>query len=82
MSSNPNFTQANSSEPAPSLARLAYTIDKAARILSIGRTHLYAHIKAGRLQARKSGKRTLILARDLDAFLDSLEYAGKAGAAR
>jgi excisionase family DNA binding protein len=52
--------------------RSALTIDEAAARIGIGRDGVYRAINEGLLRARKFGKRTLILARDLDAFLDSL----------
>jgi Helix-turn-helix domain len=51
---------------------LGYTIAEAVRASGIGRTTLYADLKAGRLTARKRGKRTIILADDLRAYLASL----------
>jgi len=42
--------------------RLAYSINDTARILSLGRTSVYAMIADGRLEAFKLGRRTLIKA--------------------
>ncbi len=57
------------------MAKLAYTIDEAVDAGAGGRTKIYEAIKAGELKARKRGKRTIILADDLVAFLQSLpEY--------
>lgn len=52
--------------------RMAYSVEEALSLLSIGRNKLYAEAKAGRLKLRKSGKRTLILATDLREYLASL----------
>jgi excisionase family DNA binding protein len=52
--------------------RLAYPIDEFAEAVGIGRSKLYAEIRAGRLKAKKLGSRTLIMATDGDAYLDSL----------
>jgi len=52
--------------------RLALTLPAAAAASSIGRTKLYAFIKEGKLKARKNGRHTVILAADLQAFLESL----------
>jgi excisionase family DNA binding protein len=52
--------------------RLAYPIDEFAGALGIGRSKLYAEIRAGRLKAKKLGSRTLIKASDAHAYLDSL----------
>ena len=53
-------------------SRLAYTVEEALNLLSIGRNKLYAEAKAGRLKLRKSGRRTLVLADDLRAYIASL----------
>jgi len=52
--------------------RLAYRVEDFAFAAGIGRTTVYAEIAAGRLKARKVGKRTLILDEDGRAFLSSL----------
>jgi excisionase family DNA binding protein len=52
--------------------RLAYTVEEALSLLSIGRNKLYAEARAGRLKLRKSGRRTLVLAEDLKAYLSAL----------
>jgi excisionase family DNA binding protein len=51
---------------------LAYLPKPAAQYLGIGLTSLYAEIKAGRITARKYGRRTLIPAEDLKAWLAAL----------
>ena len=52
--------------------KLAYTIPEAGIVSGTGRTSIYEEIKAGRLRAVKRGRRTLILADDLRAWLNSL----------
>ena len=52
--------------PAP----LAYSIQDACRVSSIGRTRLYALIKEKKIEARKVGKRTLIPAASLQRLID------------
>jgi excisionase family DNA binding protein len=47
------------------LAPLAYSVDEACKVSSLGRTYIYQLINEGRLQARKIGKRTLIPAESL-----------------
>ena len=54
----------------------AFTIPDFCRAYGIGRTRTYAEIAAGRLLARKVGRRTLILKRDADAWLNSLPMLG------
>lgn len=53
-------------------ARLAFSINEAVEVSGISRTTIFAAIKAGKLVARKYGRRTLIAAEDLKAFLDAL----------
>jgi excisionase family DNA binding protein len=50
---------------------LAYSIADACKVSSIGRTNLYALIKAGKLDSRKVGKRTLIPAASLQRLIES-----------
>ena len=56
---------------------LAHTITAACRLTGLGRTTIYAALKSGALSARKCGRRTLILAADLEAFLQSLPSVRK-----
>lgn len=57
--------------------KVALTLNEAMHALSIGRTHLYDLIHAGKLRAVKCGKkRTLILVSDLEAFLAALQPLG------
>lgn len=51
---------------------VAYSIDAAAKASHTGRTRLYAEIKAGRLKAKKFGRRTIITAEALAAWLNAL----------
>jgi excisionase family DNA binding protein len=62
----------------PGGSKLAFTVEEAARALGIGRTKLFAEIAAGRLRARKAGKRTLIAVEDARAYLASLPSAPRA----
>lgn len=52
--------------------RLTYSISEATRALGIGRTKLYELIRDGHLDARKFGRRTIILADDLHSFVADL----------
>lgn len=42
------------------MERLAYSVNETARLLSLGRTSIYALIADGRLETFKLGRRTLI----------------------
>jgi excisionase family DNA binding protein len=55
--------------PAPPLA---HSIENAATLANCGRTSIYAVIKNRELQARKIGRRTIILDQDLRDWLASL----------
>lgn len=59
---------------------LAFSPIDGARQLSIGRTQIYKLIAEGRLRTIKLGRRTLIRASELQAFLDRLEAATRTGA--
>jgi excisionase family DNA binding protein len=52
--------------------RLGYSIDEFCADLGIGRTKAYEEIKAGRLKARKLGRRTIVLHKDREAYADAL----------
>ncbi len=49
----------------------AYTISGIVGMDFISRTQLYQEVKSGRLRVRKIGRRTIVLARDLQEWLDS-----------
>ena len=53
-------------------ATLALGIIEAARAAGVGRSTVFDEINAGRLKARKAGRRTLILREDLQAWLAAL----------
>lgn len=55
--------------PSPSLV---FTMAELPVATGLGRSSLYAAIKAGRLTAKKAGRRTIVLRADLDEFLRSL----------
>ena len=53
-------------------ARTAYSIAEVMAQSGLGRDTIYKAINQGRLKARKLGRRTIILASDLQAFLEAL----------
>ena len=55
--------------------RRALSIADVCRECGLGRTSVYAAIRAGELVARKYGRRTIVLADDLVAFLRALPTA-------
>lgn len=56
--------------------RLAWTVDEFRAEVPIGRTKLYAEIKAGAIEARKLGRHTLIITSPAE-YLKSLPKAGE-----
>ena len=53
-------------------SRVAYSIAEAMALSGLGRDTLYKQIHSGRLPARKLGRRTIVLASDLQRFLEAL----------
>jgi excisionase family DNA binding protein len=63
--------------PLPPADVLALSIEQARARLGIGRDPLYKLIRQGKLPARKLGRRTLILAADLQAYAEALPAYGE-----
>jgi len=53
--------------------QLSFSIEEVKQATGFGRTKLYEAINHGLLPAKKYGKRTIILRKDLDDFLEGLE---------
>src|SRR5258708_4897684 len=69
MSTNQKSSEAEQQRRA---LQRAMSIARFCKRYDIGRTKTYEEIKAGRLRARKIGKRTVISADDAEAWLDRL----------
>ena len=54
----------------------AYSVPQVMAKIGVGRDKLYHLIREGKLPARKLGRKTLILASDLEAFLEALPKMG------
>lgn len=52
--------------------KLGYSPEEAAVVAGSGRTKIFHALKDGSLKGRKFGRRTIILADDLRAFLENL----------
>jgi hypothetical protein len=52
--------------------RLAYPLNDFADAIGVGRSKVYAEIKAGRLKAKKIGSRTIITSDAAHTYLDAL----------
>ena len=52
--------------------KLAYSISEVGQLSGLGRSSIYKAIAEGSLVARKSGRRTVILAADLAEWLRSM----------
>src|SRR5947199_338739 len=61
---------------AGTLGCAGMSVEEAARFLGIGRSLTYGEIKAGRLIARKAGRRTIITRDDALNYLRSLPIIG------
>jgi excisionase family DNA binding protein len=54
----------------PASTKLAFSIREACEASSLGRTTIYAHISAGRLEAKRIGGRTIIPAASLRRLIE------------
>ncbi|KYK48145.1 hypothetical protein A1D31_00010 [Bradyrhizobium liaoningense] len=63
-------------EAVPLADRLSLSTEEASALTGIGLTSIREAISSGKLDARKHGKRTIILPDDLRAWLRTLPKAG------
>ena len=61
---------------------LAYSPREAAKLCGVGLTKLYSEISNGRLRRLKAGRRSLITAAAIEAWLALLEAEQRAGGAK
>jgi hypothetical protein len=61
------------------IALRAYRIPDVSRLTSLGRSTIYAAIKSGALIACKYGRSTIVLAEDLETFLQRLRRVREVG---
>ena len=54
------------------MTKLAYAIAEIPHVAPIGRSKLFEEIAAGRLRVRRVGRRTIVLAKDLEEYLSLL----------
>ena len=59
-------------QPKDETEPLAYDVSGAARVMGIGRNKLYDEIQAGRLEAYKLGRRTVITRAAIEAWFGKL----------
>jgi len=55
------------------------TLKHVIELTTLGKTTIYAQIKAGKLRSIKMGKRTMFLEADVAGFINALANAGQAG---
>ena len=56
--------------------KAAHSVPEVCALTGLGRDTVYSNIRSGKLIARKVGKRTLVTAADLQAFLEALPRLG------
>lgn len=64
-----NIDELSSRNPS----RMAYTVQAAADLLSVSRSHMYELIQSGKIQSIKIGKSRRITSKQLDAYLAQQE---------
>lgn len=64
--------RATKAEDALPMERLAFTVEQAVELSSLGMTSIYRAMRDGQLRCRKFGSRTIITRKDLSEFLENL----------
>lgn len=54
------------------MTKLAYSVNETLGLLSLGRTKFYELVESGEIKTAKVGKKTLVLASEIQAFLDRI----------
>lgn len=57
--------------------RAAYSVNDALQAMSIGRTLFYREVAAGRIVAKKVGRKTIVPTASIERWLNSLPQAGR-----
>jgi len=60
-------------------AKAAYSIAELCKILGIGKTSVYAQIQAGNIKTLKVGRRTIVPAGEIGAFLERIAASTSQG---
>ena len=59
----------------PRISPMTCTVAEFCQSLSIGKTHFYEEVKAGRINILKSGRKTLVPVSEREAYLQRLAQA-------
>ncbi len=68
----PPYSRTHPSSPCEDGAVVCVRVDRAMRMLDIGKTKLYELIDAGDVEAIHIGRRTLVLRESIDALIERL----------
>ena len=56
------------------MTKQAFTVTELSKEIGIGRSKIYAEIATGKLVARKIGKKTVFLHKDVERYLNNLPF--------
>ncbi|GLS29324.1 Helix-turn-helix domain-containing protein [Mesorhizobium albiziae] len=54
------------------MSKYAFSVNELVCEIGIGKTKIYQEMRKGRIRARKSGRRTIVLASEVERYLRSL----------